>query len=141
MPYWWVQCYECGEIKETIAASLNKGTKSCACGRLRQNYAYISLISEDGIPLGVKFGITARPKERHKEQDKKSLFDVSLLFVYKFSKVDDCKSAELEVKKMISCGIFNKEEIPDGYTETTGLNNIDNIIKIYKQFGGEMVTI
>jgi len=32
--------------------------------------------------------------------------------------------------------ILNKEDLPDGYTETSSLSDLEHIIRIYEEFGG-----
>lgn len=43
---------------------------------------------------------------------------------------------EREVKARLKTCVISKEEMPDGYTETTHLKNIDFIRDIYEEFSG-----
>jgi hypothetical protein len=39
-------------------------------------------------------------------------------------------------KKELETGIIPKQELPDGYTETTYIYNLDKIKQIYMEYGG-----
>ena len=135
-PYWFIECYECGEVRESFASSLQLGAKPCYCGRHNPNYGYISNITDNGVSVGLKFGISSRPLHRVQEQDKKSVYSIALIKLYKFDSVIDCRNSETQIKKTLECGIFSPEEIPDGYTETTFTYNLEAIMEIYNRNGG-----
>ena len=69
-----------------------------------------------------------------------SIHYTKLYEVWEFPNVDSCKNAEKEVKKSLYCGIFTKAEIPDGWTETTSIKSIEQIIQIYKKYNGTYVS-
>ncbi|MNR51607.1 hypothetical protein D3C85_1713010 [compost metagenome] len=56
--------------------------------------------------------------------------------VYIFNETEACKIAEKEVKNSMLCGVLEKAVLPDGYTETTHLENLNDIIKIFAFHGG-----
>ncbi|MED6536177.1 hypothetical protein VWJ25_05915, partial [Escherichia coli O157] len=101
-----------------------------------QQYAYVNIISDNDLPIALKYGIEKQKGKRVKQQNKKSLFKVKLICVYSFPTVINCKEAEKECKRLFGNGILSKKEMPDGYTETTTITNLEKILSIYEKWGG-----
>jgi hypothetical protein len=120
---------------------IKNGNRSCNCTKIRQQEAYINLISNQDQPLALKFGIAICSDYRAKTQNYKSVFSISNKYVFKFEDVVSCKAAEKECKETLPCGIVEKLLMEDGYTETTYLHYLDNIISIYKNHGGVEVGV
>lgn len=126
----------CHEHGESLTGDLQLGQLPCACSKQRQQEAYINLVVDVDITVSVKFGIARDSKQRIKSQDRQSTYEVCQHAVYTFPSVAACKAAERECKKVLDCGIIPKQDMPDGYTETTYVYNLDKIIQIYKKHGG-----
>lgn len=134
--HWWCKCGECGEVNEHLAALLRNGAKACRCGTKDQNIAYIHIISDGGLDIALKFGITKRPSARLKEQSRKSFLEVRCIGEWKFENSIDCKQAEKIIKNRLETIVISRSDFRDGYTETTSLKNLETIIKIFEEYGG-----
>ncbi|AFC21953.1 endonuclease [Cronobacter phage vB_CsaM_GAP32] len=129
----------------TICRDFLNGSSCPICKGHSQTIAYINLINDGDISIGLKYGIESTKGRRSKQQNYSTAFEIKRIKSFKFGSVDSCKNAESECKKIfqeenIRCckkkGILSKKELPDGYTETTYIKNIDKIIEIYKKHGG-----
>lgn len=135
--YWHMSCPECGETGEAISSDLQRGKRPCACSPMRQQECYINwLIDEHNIVVAIKFGIARDSGLRLKQQDSKSVYMVKQHCVYQFPDVTSCKKAERECSELLECGVVLRRDMPDGYTETTYVYNLDKIIEIYERNGG-----
>ena len=132
--YWDVNCSECDIITSVYAGVIQQGILSCKCGKAAQKYAYISLIKDGDLPLALKFGVSVDPARRVKLASDKLVFDYDLLEYWKFPNTDLCKAAEREVKYHLETRVMSKYEVPDGYTETTHIRNLEAIREIYRSF-------
>lgn len=122
------------------------GNNGCPyCAGKNQKYAYIHSIMDGDIPISLKYGIETISNHRHKKQNRKSVYIVKPLLLFYFESVNDCKSAEKECIKLFQKenkelfgrkGYITKEEMRDGWTETTSVSNIEKIISIYEKWGG-----
>lgn len=134
--YWKVECPVCNEIGYSQSQHLQRGNRACECGNYKQKFSYITLISDNDIPIAVKFGITRSKDLRIKYQARETSYDLQQIGIWEYSDKQQCVTAEKVCKKDLTCGILNKEEFGDGYTETTYVYNIDKIIQIYEANGG-----
>ena len=138
--YWHMSCPECGEGGDGASNDLQKGQRPCACSKQRQLEAYINwIVDECNNAVAIKFGIANISKRRVKEQNSKSAYEVRQYQVYSFPTVQSCKQAERGCKKSLTCGVVLKRDMPDGYTETTHVYNLDKIIEIYELNGGTLI--
>ena len=133
-----VTCGACGWVYTSRYASLKLGKRGCSCSRSRhdQTQAYIHSVVDSGWDVCLKFGIARDATKRHKQQQRKSALDILPLKVYNFPTTAQCRAAERECLNTLDCGTVSKRDMPDGYTETTYLRNLDAIIAIYKKHGG-----
>ena len=134
--YWHMSCPECGVVGESFCGNLQRGQRPCACSPHRQQECYINTVNDYTGPIALKFGIARNSRVRTKIQDRLSSYEVHLHSVYTFGSVDSCKKAEKDCKQELECSVLTKEEMPDGYTETTWVYNLDKIIEIYERNGG-----
>lgn len=134
--YWKLFCPVCEEEAESYTGSLQNGCVPCACKTTKSNRAYITGIYDSSNIVAVKFGVARSPERRLKEQTSKTIYDLETLGVWEFPKESMCLIAERECKSRLECAVLPKEEIMDGYTETSYVSNIDSIISIYEEFGG-----
>ena len=86
--------------------------------------------------VAIKFGVAKDSVKRTKQQNLKSSYEVSNHQTYEFPTVQQCKKAERECKMELERGVVLKRDMPDGYTETTWVYNLDKIIEIYERNGG-----
>lgn len=138
--YWVVTCPICSETYESYYSNLSKGKVGCSCGK--GNYfieAYINMIADKGVILGIKFGVSKNSHIRAVHQTSGCLYDIRTLGIWKFPNKAACIKAERLCKEKLICGILSKEEMPDGYTETTYAYNIEMVISIYESLGGVRV--
>lgn len=135
--FWHVYCPECGTTGETTSSGLRRGSACCGCSPHRQKEAYINrIISDNFSVVALKFGITTNSKRRIKQLSTDNIYKVQQFLIYKFPDVASCKKAERECKRELECGILTKEEMPQGFTETTDIKNLLKIIEIYTANGG-----
>lgn len=137
--YWKVYCPDCDTEYSAIFNNLLRLKKGCACVS-DTRYAYILEISDEQGPVALKFGISCNPMERHKRIQLSSDFNLHTIGIYEFPDVNSCRTAEYTCKRMLSTGVLSKQELNDGYTETTHLKNLENIRSIYSIHGGKEVT-
>ena len=134
--YWYIHCGYCNGQGESISSDLQSGHMSCVCSPHRQRECYINLVCDGDSTVALKFGIAINSASRVDSQNRYSIFNVVNRSVYKFPDTTSCKAAERECKKELDCGVILKRDMPDGYTETTHVYNLDKIIQIYKNHGG-----
>lgn len=137
--YWYMFCPDCKVTARGHNCSLRDGGRPCECKAQRQKEAYINLIKDGENFIGLKFGIANISKNRLKDQKARSVYHIENYAIYSFTNTERCKKAEKECKKSLSCGVFSKQEIPDGYTETTYLYNLEKVIEIYEKYGGTRI--
>jgi hypothetical protein len=137
--HWWVYCGECNSTVETLFTTLKMGGLSCECSSYNQKFSYIHLIKDLDIEIALKFGISNDVHRRFKGQQNATLLNLENVGVWEFEDSSSCKSAERFLKNTIPCGIVSKELLPDGHSETTYLNKIDTIIKVFEDYGGVFV--
>ncbi|AFA44761.1 hypothetical protein RaK2_00488 [Klebsiella phage vB_KleM_RaK2] len=112
------------------------GHKGCAkCAGQTQKHAYINVVYNENKPVAIKFGIANAPHIRIEFQNSKNLYKMVQPHIYKFFSTEQCKDAERYCKSIYK-NVLTKEQLFDGYTETTLLENIENIIQIYEKYGG-----
>lgn len=134
--YWDVVCGECGESYTSEGTSLKNYSRGCSCS-VNQREGYINLVYSGENPVAVKFGISVVSRRRKREQNNKSAaYHIETLTVFKFPNVQYCRAAEKECKNVLECAILSKEDLPDGWTETTYCYNIEAIEAIYRKHGG-----
>lgn len=134
--HWFMSCPECEQIGEATHSDLNRGQRPCGCSKQRQQECYINWVKDGETPVVIKFGMATNSLRRVRQQNSKSVYKISAYLVYTFPDVSSCKKAERECKQELECAILPKEEIPDGWTETTWIYNLDKIIEIYERNGG-----
>ncbi len=135
--YWHMSCPECGELGESQSGNLQIGQRPCACNMQRQQEAYLNWVVDDhNNAVALKFGIANNSKQRVKQQNSKSIYEVRQYQVYTFPDVSSCKSAERECIQSLECGVIDRASMPDGYTETTSVLNLNKVRVIYEKWGG-----
>lgn len=137
--YWRVYCPDCDTEYSSIFNNLLRLKKGCSCVS-DTRYAYILEISDEKGLVALKFGISCNPLERHNRIQLSSDFNLHTIGIYEFPDVNSCRTAEYACKRMLNTRVLSKQEMSDGYTETTGLENLENIKSIYYSHGGEEAT-
>lgn len=135
--YWYVECPVCQYIAEVCSGDLQRGVKSCECrNRSHQKQAYINFILDGDLIIGVKFGIATDSTKRTQKQNYTAVYKITNHETYIFPSNDTCRAAERECKETLETGIISKNEMPDGWTETTYTGNLPKIVEIYQKHGG-----
>lgn len=133
---WQVYCPECCTTNKSDLSRLSCGKRPCFCTKNKQTTAYINIISDGATPVALKFGVSAKPMVRLNIIGWSALFNVQNYGVWNFRTHEDCIEAENTCKRVLQCGILTKQEMRDGWSETTWVYNLDKIIDIYESFGG-----
>lgn len=113
-----------------------EGCPSCAkCGFNDSKPAnlYLQLLNDKFI----KFGITNNnPYDRLYNQKRLSKFSHDMLNIFSFMSGKDARDLELEIKHLLSdeVSVVAKEDMKDGYTETTYLKNYTKILRCIEDF-------
>lgn len=139
--YWYVECPDCGVIGESVSSDLKAGKRPCHCSARMPKYSYLLLLLESGTPVCLKLGVTSNFKRRFKDLSNHSKYDVELVGLWEYMTPAECRRAELECLRNIECGVLTKEVLTNGYTETTALQNLEEIIEIFEENGGIRLTI
>lgn len=134
--YWFMDCPDCGEVGEGHLVGIYKGARSCACSGNRQQETYINLVMDKEQVVAIKFGIANLAHERIKRQNQLSIYDVINYGVWTYPTVKDCRDAERYCLNNLTTKVITKEEMPDGYTETTFPSNLDLVMAIFEEHGG-----
>ena len=136
-PYWNMFCPRCETECNAYSVSLQLGSLPCKCSQQCQQECYINWVVDDfGKVVAIKFGIAINSLLRSRVQNRYSVYKVTNYLIYKFPTVVSCKQAERDCKRRLECGILSKEEMPDGWTETTAVSNLFRVIQIFQDNGG-----
>lgn len=134
-----LQCNKGHIWESTVDVLIHKNCGCPFCAGHDQKYGYINLIKDRKTPVGLKFGITRDLDHRLKAQNRRNVLNMFRICAYEFPTSEACKQAEQECKTILKCGIFSKREVPDGHTETVALTAYEQIVSIYKKYGGSIV--
>lgn len=135
--YWDVICGACKDAYTSHCTALKSGQRGCSCVSASSKiYSYIHLLKDGNIDLALKFGISSNSSLRIYRQESKTIYSLSSLGIWKYPNYGMCKQAERYLLNTLICSVVPKEEMKDGYTETTYISNLENIIKVYESFGG-----
>lgn len=132
---WEVSCPDCNDTGFGRNSNLSLGYRPCACTKARQKFSYINGIYSDEHLIALKYGIAVNPEDRVKKQNLNSIFSVRILEVWEYPDYKSCRNAETEIKRILS-PILKKEEMLDGYSETTDPENLELVTQIYQKYGG-----
>lgn len=134
--FWQVDCPVCGWSGLSDQSNLVVGKTPCSCSVIsKMTEGYINILSDNGVDIALKFGISSSSSRRAKIQNRSCIYDVRQLGVWVFPDFYKCRKSETEIKNTLECGIIPKVEMPDGYTETTHLYNFDKIVEIFQKYG------
>lgn len=139
--YWYMDCPDCGTTGESTGQQFKLGQKSCACKITPPSFTYLLLIKDSDIEYCVKLGITNNYDRRIKDIKCSTKLQIQILGIWKYPESFMCRKAERECLNTLNCGVADKVLFPVGYTETTYINNIDSIIKIFEENGGIRLTV
>lgn len=135
--FWMVCCPICNQTCRSRSVSLQAGFLPCGCGGVnKQKECYINLVIDKNSIVALKFGIANNSERRLKTQQSRCCYKIEQYAVYEFSSVSSCKDAERECKEVLPCHFLVKSAMPDGYTETTHIRNLNTITDIYEKHGG-----
>lgn len=134
--------YSCdihGEQSASVQNFISSGRGCPGCAGQNQRQCYINLVKDGDLPVALKFGIANDSVFRLKGQNSRNLFQMQQIAAYELTSVESCKAAERACLVELDCGILSSRELKDGYTETTSIQNLEEIIGIYERFGGVKV--
>lgn len=96
---------------------------------------YVQSLSDNGIILGYKIGITNRdPFVRMREQSGKSRFLHDLVKIVYSDNGGCILSLERKIKDEVVLNYFSKKDVTDGYTETLSPLNLEKVFEILDDF-------
>lgn len=134
---WNFTCPVCNWTGVSEQSNLRAGKIPCDCSYVtKMNEGYINIVSDNGTEIAIKFGISSLTARRVKVQDTKSVYDIRNFGVWKFLDHNKCRESETVLLKTLECGILSKCDMPDGFTETTYLYNLDKIVETFEKYGG-----
>ncbi|EEL0007023.1 GIY-YIG nuclease family protein [Salmonella enterica] len=111
-----------------------KGCKYCCTSAFRKDKPvnfYIQTLDDRYI----KFGVTNRNvKRRMIEQQRESVFSHELVTSYRFVNGEYADKLERLIKKRFKCGVVNRLDMRDGYTETLPINELSKLITMTHEF-------
>lgn len=139
--YWKMECPDCNGVGESTASDFKLGKRSCLCSKHVQTQSYLCIVQDGDTPLALKFGVTRSFDNRKRSLDLSSSLKLETVGVWQFNSVAECKSAELICLRTLVCGVLTKADMKNGFTETTSLNNLETIIKIFEENGGIRLTV
>lgn len=132
-----VYCKEHGETFTRVYGNLKNAAHPCpVCAAGNQIYAYMNIVLQEDLPITLKFGITGNPNRRLLHQNYSNSLKMEALSLFKFTSRQQSFAAEFECKKVLECRVIDRALMPDGWTETTYIYNLDKIKEIYKRHGG-----
>lgn len=139
--YWKMECPDCSGTGESISSDFQVGKRSCLCSKHVQTQAYLCIVRDGETPLALKFGVTRSFDNRKRSLDLSSSLKLETIGVWLFNSVAECKAAELVCARTLVCGVLTRADMKNGFTETTSLNNLETIIKIFEENGGIRLTV
>lgn len=134
--YWFVYCPDCNVEGETHLSCLSNGSRCCACPKSRPQETYINFIKEGEHIVSIKFGVANSSEQRVKAQNNRAVYTIENYAIWEYPDIMSCRSAERECLQSLVCGVVTREEVPDGWTETTSPLNIEKVISIFESNGG-----
>lgn len=133
--YWDVTCGKCLQEYSSSTSHLNRGKLGCSCSLANQKYSYLISVKHGESFIALKFGISKNPKQRIKQLQSETNYELSFLSIWEFGSSKSCKLAELHCKRTLNSHL-GKSDMGSGYTETTSLDNFDLIETTFQSFGG-----
>lgn len=127
------------KCEANISSFLSLGRGCPLCSGKSQKQAYLHAVQDGEIIWAVKFGISNDWEKRLYMQNYLNAIKLENLGVWEFSSVKTCKLAEKECKMSLQTGVVSKNEMPDGWSETTLSLNIEKVIAIYEKHGGKRI--
>lgn len=130
------KCTYCEKINLTRLDHIRSGTGCRSCSGSNQKQVYIFSVKDQDITIAYKYGIANDYKKRESKQNRVSVYGVSVLKVFEYETSDECRYTEYLISKEVDKNLLTKQEYPDGFTETTGTENLDIILKIHQERNG-----
>lgn len=137
-----VVCNNCGKsFKVSYDNHVNKGRGCPGCSNRTQRQTYIVLISDvdHNTPLAIKYGKANDSEKRLGEHIGNTSHSLDLVGVWEYEHNINCTDAENFVKRNIGGNFLSQKDISAGYTETLSVFRIEDVIKVYEEFGGNRI--
>lgn len=129
------KCNTCDNINTTRVEHVINGHGCPICSGQNQRQNYLFTIFEEGIPVAHKIGIAIDYKRRLQEQKSKTDLEVLVDIVYQMPSSEICKTVEKDLISKLPVSYLNKEQYPDGFTETIPLAYRDLVVAHYNKHG------
>ncbi|EBU8555330.1 hypothetical protein DLC15_22795 [Salmonella enterica subsp. enterica serovar Telelkebir] len=98
-------------------------------------WLYVQELKQDGKPKFIKFGITHyKPEYRMNAQQKRSIYEHSMIFTHKFNDGWKAIDVELGIHKNFTGKKAKREDVPDGYTETRQYKHLPDVLEFIKDY-------
>ncbi len=125
--------YEC-ELHGTHTALIQnflRGSYCKSCAGIEHQYGYICSVKDGENIVAIKFGVSNNPENRIRRLNSRNIFQCQLLYVFKFENTFECLKTEKVCKSLLSCPTISHQDMPEGYTETCSILDIDVVISIF----------
>ncbi|CAH9012583.1 hypothetical protein VP249E411_P0061 [Vibrio phage 249E41-1] len=131
-----VICNTHGVIEKTINSLLQgRGCQHC-CSNGGQKYLYINLLYDvNDYPMAIKYGISSNPTNRLRFTQRASKLTIRNLGIWEAVSPEICRKIERLVKERFPSSLVSKFDMEDGYSETTEIANLEEVISIYEHNG------
>lgn len=133
-----IKCNTTGKKNKLRLDGFLYDERSCrCCNNTERPYGYIMY---DKVKSFLKIGISSKATARCRQhQLNNPQYGLKVHAVYKFKDIQ-ADAPESEIKKLFCQPSYHvKEDFPDGYSETTSYENINEIIEIFTKYGGERI--
>lgn len=128
-----IHCSECkGTFTATYDNHINKKQGCGLCKGKRAKNLYLLLIKDDGVPIGIKYGIATSTEKRIENHITATGFDFEIIRNLVFDENYQCREAETYIKRFYgNKGYLPKSVFKKGNTETVSLLKLQEILEIF----------
>lgn len=128
-----VQCLQCNLVWSKTVSDAVVGKHGCPACQVngynpsQTGYLYILSVKQSKGLVAYKFGISNYPEKRLKGITRKSALEIKMIALFKFEDGFKAQRLESEIKKSFG-NFLTKQEMPDGYTETIGTTELNQLV-------------
>lgn len=99
----------------------------------KPGYFYVQKLTNESGEY-YKFGITYDIQKRMSQQKLGSKFEHELIHSIYFEDGKDAVLLESQIKNSFNCSVLDKDDLPDGYTETINSSDIEILMEMVNSF-------
>lgn len=108
--------------------------KGCIeCSKSNCNIGYLMLIKRGEEPIAIKYGVTKNINTRLKHLNQVNKPRFIMLNTWYFKDAKTCLEAENKIKSLTK-PVLTREDLKEGFTETTSFDNLDLVYSVYDEF-------